>query len=826
MKIKILLVSVYTILCGNLYSQIYTPEVPTSYGRKENRIKVVSHLGIPYGTTASLNGGLIDPGAIYYQTSDSSLYSWTGTQWLKIGSGGSGSDKIDTVQTYKGLRDYSGTAKTLILTDSLRGGTFYYTGESENGATVIDGWRRIFDGIHYKPEWFEIGGKDMNGASYNRLTGAGIGSWAKAIAQTCLLAGKGAVIEYNKSFEYPIDRLIPIKQEQVHRGGKLKRATPVWTLISNNESIGSTTIEVADASNLQAGMTFLIKGAGTDGSHNDNSNGTTGTEYHEIISISSNTLTISGSVYPIAKAMLAGDTLITVSPMLYRENSILGASDSDYIVICRDMTFDGNYEENNHFIDYQQPATIEMFGGYIIADNCTFKNIPGENIYTTGGNITNCFAHKLQGSFAHGTNNLNTLDSLYQEFVVVNLKADSVGLGQAELQGHSETILWVNSTKTANAKFVNCTVTNSGRVGRGKPLFNGNQDDGIVQVFGGVYTNARAIIDLSGQDSSTAKKSRIIIKDAVFDNCGWGQITGVDVRRGNGLKDVLIDNNKFYNSRWYFDQIAGLQFTNNKMYVDSTTYVKWDDSRASGTGTSSWFFGTGQQSLFMVTAYMDRLTITGNTFDRGFKNDSIMTCLMITLSDSVYRKNGTQMTDYYYGQDYNISNNTISNFRYALQWNISTFAKQLVNCRLDNNTIDLSSHSDYASDYVYGLQVPPGATALNPVVTGYHASNYSFPIMVYGVKSTGNYSKIVGGTVDGAKIFGPSNYAIRCDPFNQSPYNITLLNCTSYKGAIHWNTDANTYKLGDINNNVLSNSTLTNYQPHFKAGIGDNKTNY
>jgi len=767
-------------------------------------------------------------GGMTVRPQDSALYVAVSTtaakKWEKIAKY---SDiTADTVLNYTQLRAYAGAAKILILTDSVRGGTFYYTGESENGATVIDGWRRVFDGKHYKPEWFEIGGKDMNGASYNRLTGTGIGSWGKAIAQICRLAGPDAIIDYKPGFQYPVDRLIPIKQNQTHKGGYLKRAAPVWTLLSNNEAIGSTSIEVADASSLQAGMLFLIKGAGTDGSHGDNSNGTTGTEWHEILSISGNTLTISGSVYRIEKAMLAGDTLITVAPLLYRENSILGASDSDYIVKCKDMTFDGNYSQNNKIIDYQQPATIEMFGGYVIADNCTFKNIPGENIYTTGGYVTNCVANNLQGSFAHGTNNLQTIDSLYQEFVVVNLKADSVGLGTAELQGHSEAILWVNSTKTANSKWIDCTVTNSGMTGRGKALWSGNADDGIVQVIRGTYKKARGIMDLSGCDSTTAKGSRVLIQDAKFNNCGWLQIAGSgnETRRDNGLKDVGVYRNTFINTRAYFDGIAGLDVIGNKFYSDSSTNI-FNDTRASGTGTSSTFLGTGQQTMLLISAYTDRVNFQDN-YVEGFKNDSIMTGLTIVINDSVYRKESTAMTDYYYGQDFNISGNTINNFRYLMSFSQTTFAKNVVSWKIDNNDGYILYHPDYSSDYTYGIMIPPGASGNNNTCSTPYNNNYSFPFIVYGVKSTGNYAKLIGGQLSNSRAYGKANYPINADPFNTTPYNIVLKSNTAYYGTIRWGTDANLYKLGDVDNNVFTNATLSNYQPPKKFRIGENKTNY
>jgi len=797
-------------------------------GMFDSSLHIPSYNGVPSGLRS---GSAVSDGAVAIDTANHYFYYYSNGGWIKSAkyTDITAEIKIDTVNNYTQLRSYAGAAKVLVNTDSRTGGVFYYTGGTENGATIIDGWQRIFDGVHYKPEWFELQGKDKDGNSYNRLTGAGIGSEADAIDNICRLAGKDAVIEYQPGKTYAIDRAVEIIQNQTHINGTWQRATPVWTLISNNELLSSTSIEVADASNLQAGMSFLIKAAGTDGSFGDNSNNVGGTEFHTILSISGNTLTISNSVNPIARNMTAGDTLVTVAPMLFRKDAILGASDSNYIVRCINMTFDGNKAANRFFIDYQQPVTIEAFGGYIIAENCTFKNTPGENIYGAGGRLTNCFAYQLEGSVIHGTNNIQTIDSIYREFIVTNLVADSIGLGNAALQGHSEATLYVNSTKTSNAKFINATVTNAGgAAGPAKPLWNGNADDGIIQVFGGVFQKSRALIDLSGMDSSTAKGSRIIIKDATFDNCGWAQITGTDagLRRGNGLKDILIDNNSFTNTRWYFAEVVGLQFTNNKVYTDSSTYRRWDDTRAAGDDTTT-FFGVGQASLFLLSPYADRVTITGNTFE-GFRNDSIATGLMVQLYDSAYSKVGTTQTNYYYAQNYNISDNTLADFRFATSLNITSFAKAALGWKMNGNIIYMNRHSDYVSDYCYGLQVPPGATARFNTVYNYHNSNYSYAIMAYGVKGTGQYTKIPGAIVADNTVYGKGTHQIYIDPFGTSPYNVTVVNNLTMNSAVTGSVTglANSFRSGNNVLDVTNLPSLTAYEVPVYHRIKENKSNY
>jgi len=233
--------------------------------------------------------------------------------------------------------------------------------------------------------------------------------------------------------------------------------------------------------------------------------------------------------------------------------------------------------------------------------------------------------------------------------------------------------------------------------------------------------------------------------------------------------------------------------------------------------------GTGQQTMMMLTANMDRVNIDGNYFE-GYRNDTLLNGVQIVLNDSTYRKDGTQMTDYYYCRSLNFSNNTIENFRYLTALSQTAFAKQ-TDWRMDNNKGYILWHPDYVSDYTYGLLIPPGANANNNWFITPYMNNYSFPYIVYGVKSTGNYQKLRGGTLTNSKAEG-GNYPFNVDPFNASPYHCVLKNNTGYSGTIRWGTDANTYKLGDSGNDIFTNATLTNYTPPKRFGIGENKSNY
>ncbi|TAN12358.1 MAG: hypothetical protein EPN37_15660 [Chitinophagaceae bacterium] len=87
------------------------------------------------------------PGLVY-KTSDNTLYLWNMKLWSSIGS-----SKIDTVNTIPQMELYSRSANLLFVTDSLRGGLFYYynLGSPDGGVCfpatgkITGYWIRVFN---------------------------------------------------------------------------------------------------------------------------------------------------------------------------------------------------------------------------------------------------------------------------------------------------------------------------------------------------------------------------------------------------------------------------------------------------------------------------------------------------------------------------------------------------------------------------------------------------------------------------------------------------------------------------------------------------------
>lgn len=86
MKKIVLAVFALIIVSVSSKAQIYTKV--SGYGYQWTRGFFDSTLHIPIGSTPLIRSNITKPGALFYNTTDSSLYTWTGVQWVKAGGGG------------------------------------------------------------------------------------------------------------------------------------------------------------------------------------------------------------------------------------------------------------------------------------------------------------------------------------------------------------------------------------------------------------------------------------------------------------------------------------------------------------------------------------------------------------------------------------------------------------------------------------------------------------------------------------------------------------------------------------------------------------------
>ena len=177
----------------------FVGEAQINYLPIKSRYKLIaglfdSTLHIPSGTTPSLRtGGYSGSGAIFYKTSDSTVYVYTGTQWVSVkGSGGGGSAdstvfatlyRLDTAKvairlSIAGKLNISDTAALVAgytrlqrFTDSLAAHTARFDGVTSSLATKLN----ISDTANMRPRLYAGSNVTITG-TYPNLTIASTGS--------------------------------------------------------------------------------------------------------------------------------------------------------------------------------------------------------------------------------------------------------------------------------------------------------------------------------------------------------------------------------------------------------------------------------------------------------------------------------------------------------------------------------------------------------------------------------------------------------------------------------------------------------------------------
>lgn len=226
-----------------------------------------------------------------------------------------------------------------------------------------------------------------------------------------------------------------------------------------------------------------------------------------------------------------------------------------------------------------------------------------------------------------------------------------------------------------------------------------------------------------------------------------------------------------------------------------------------------------------VSPIMDRVTIKNNSFS-GFEQTNIATALQLTLDNAHVTKDGASATNFYYAQNYDISGNKFSGFRYSIGTSITNYTKSTVGWVINDNYVAMGKGSSYAADYTSGIIVPPGAVANNNTVINYYNTVYSWPFVAEGVSA--NQTQIIGATLTNNKVFGNVAYAYSISPFDTSPYNVVLKNNTRTSGIINGGTLglANSFRSGnDLMDSVNLPAFTAPINP-FTHKVRENRANY
>lgn len=101
------------------------------------------------------------------------------------------------------------------------------------------------------------------------------------------------------------------------------------------------------------------------------------------------------------------------------------------------FSLDGNKANNSANYYWALNASIGVFGYGSVIRDCVFVDIPNENIVTSGSNIINCYAHNLNGSFAH-LSSATHLGADIQGTTISSNYVDGICLAGLSANGHNE----------------------------------------------------------------------------------------------------------------------------------------------------------------------------------------------------------------------------------------------------------------------------------------------------------------------------------------------------------------------------------------------------
>lgn len=249
---------------------------------------------------------------------------------------------------------------------------------------------------------------------------------------------------------------LTINAEVYFRNGTFKRACTGVASSLDTLMAGSTQVVVDDPSDFKVGDWILAVSGQAVG---QNSSG----QILAIKSIIDDTIT---TFQPHVKAMSAGATIVHQFPML-RTNQGTGSP-----VTFEGIVFDGNKQCNDYTYDWRYNPTITIEEMDSIR-NCTFINMPCENVFMHGGVLENSFAYDLNGSFVHGSCQAGSS----QVSIVTSNQTNRVCRIPQPINGHNEG--WF----TYSANVQNFVVTNNYSLNGGEGCFGAQGTDDYNNTF-------------------------------------------------------------------------------------------------------------------------------------------------------------------------------------------------------------------------------------------------------------------------------------------------------------------------------------------------------
>jgi hypothetical protein len=698
---------------------------------------------------------------------------------------------IDTLSNYTALRAYTGNSMAVVVQDFIYnfdgftyttvGGVFHRVATgSEDGATLLVAtngvkWKRDWDGIHVRPEWWECGKYDHNGILYSsKLTSAtGIYNESDRINSASFFVDthKAGVVELQSGKTYIVDRYIFLSSINGN-GAIIKQVRPAVTNIVGSYTAGQTVVTVASVAGLRAGQYICITnntgtygGIGFTENFSDNSQNANPI----IVSIVGNVVTLntSGNLSCPASSAFGVVPRLGVTDINSKINYLFldgdGANKNVVTYDWRHISFVSNPAENMESGDLRG-----------VWQNCSFKNIPG--IVTDGSHFTmlDCIADSIGcGIFHYGGVTAGNASQNHSARVD-GLTMSNIGFINPWMTSHQEAVF----TFSSNVKNIFINNVKGRAIGNSIFGFMGSETDNIVitnSTFEG-YKPAWATQALPhlitrwakdiGYTVPTDEAQRgLRIENCVFNTCGDLLFQGRDLAKGQTIDNIRIVNNKFNNTRISFFNTTSIYMEGNELKSDTFSNV------ANNAYTYP-LSNIGVVTTAMITAVAcDRVTIKNNIIEGNETYTANCDYGIVVQPLREFRKDDAGVnTKVWYSTDLVIDNNQVSRVSFGIgnhlryNDNYSLWSTQitwgtgvLVGSKISNNVIRMHKDAQYSDTSlpIWGIHSLQGVNVFDNVIHGPQnpPTNTYRAIIAWGI-NVAERPNLMGGTIYNNIIYG------------------------------------------------------------------------
>lgn len=671
------------------------------------------------------------------------VLTWNGTAWTPTNISG-----VDTLSNYTALRAYTGSAKMVVVQDftytfnsqsyTTIGGVFYRvpTG-SENGATLIVAsngvkWARDWDRVNVLPEWWEVGGYDVDGTNNpTRFTTNGVFNNRDRL-QAAVTLGANKVVKLGAIVRnYEIDIAISVNTECNIEGNGVTLKRPNSPIPLLTSTFSGTSCTVSDATGFRVGMSLLAL---------DINNTKGRSPFYNGYGNEENSRTVTDPTKPVITAISGNTITYNVAPpasiptggVLMVHDDILGINNVDNrSLLVQDIIFDGNW--NNGGLTYRYSndftSTHTLFQAtnskqIVRLEGLFFKRVPGENIIAHHTIITGCKADSLFGSFCHLGRVVQDDPAIVE---VSGCEISNTGLATTAINVHGEAAITFSANPSGYNVHHNRFITGKHSVFGQLTKDEENARDLNGFEFNNNYCKnyKNIVVGITPVLSTNYPFSGINISNNTFENCGDLYLLkeNGNFPKGSVWENVKINNNTIWNGRIVCSGIAMSQINNNSIIFTSEypTQPFW------GRHTSSITDGVVNTTYRgALVANGTDLQIIGNRIENPTYNDTLRVGIFCDVySFGAFKTAAGATTDFSYSQNIKIENNTIAGFARSITMSSGNFgqvtnAVETVNIEISNNFVYNSGTSPVG--YSWGINVPKGAVCKDNrviAVTGY-----------------------------------------------------------------------------------------------------------